>query len=225
MSCNTRLTSCRSCSSQHKTNSPREWQLPLDLNSLTHAERPPKLIQVNDCLCPCFGFQICYEAPQGFWKLLENTSCWKTGCEQYPLLFHVSFCLVMDHVSEDTELISSPRGPRWVTICSIAFHSTGVSQVMKNPTFAVAPVKCRGYLQLDLFISVGHSIQGWKSTFTLNKDDQLRKIEKYWIGSFKTVKKTPRSAAGLIPEGFFLALKYLLGHSLILQMAGRPLPY
>ena len=57
MSCNTCLTLCRSYWSQHKAPSPREWQLLLELNSLTCEEPVPKLIQVNGCLCPCFGFQ------------------------------------------------------------------------------------------------------------------------------------------------------------------------
>lgn len=219
MSCNTCLTLCRSYWSQHKKPSPREWQLLLELNSLTCTELTPKLIQVNGCLCPCFGFQICCEAPQYFWKLLETTNCWKPGHKWYLLLIHVPLCLVMYHISEDTVFIGYPRGPWWVTFCSIAFCNTGVSQVMKNPIFLLPQYSSLSsssaypttnkmcWLFANSFV-----LLPWDTQFRAEKAHflqtriQFRKIKKYWSGSFKTVKKTLRPAAGVTPEGFFFRL-------------------
>lgn len=101
----------------------------------------------------------------------------------------------------------------WWKIPPCYCRNTPLFQVL---VLILQQVKCVGCLQIVLFYFHGtHS--GLKKHISFNgrkQEDQFRKIKNYWSGSFKTVKKAPRPAAGLIPKGFFfffLALKILTG--------------
>lgn len=162
-----------------------------------------------------------------------------------PLLIHVPLlCLVMHHASEDTVVIGSPRGPWWVNICSIAFGKAGVSRVMKNPTLLLPQYSSLSSssaypttskmcgLFADSFVlfpwdtfraEKAHFLQWTETGRSVQKDQELLK----WLiqNSKESSQTSSRAHSKRLFFFFFWLLRYLLGHSLILQTVGRPLLY
>lgn len=205
------------------------------MNSLTCTEHTPKLVQLNGCLCPCFDFQICCEAPQRFWRLLETTNCWKLRHEWYPLLIHVPLlCLVVHYISEDIVSISSPRELAQFHFITLAFLKWWKILLMLLPQYSILSrsvlipqqVTCVGCLQTVLFYFHGTFHSGLKKHISFKQGWSAQKDEeilKWLIQNSK--EKSQTSSRAHSRSLFFLALRYLLEHSLILQMVGRPLLY
>lgn len=170
---------------------------------------------------------ICCEVPKCYWKFLETTNSWKPGYEYYPLLIRVPFPHLMEHhISEDTLFISPTRFhgelplvqlhfttlmfPKWWKILPCYCSNTLLFQVLM-----LIPQPCK-WCGLDCkyfwLISMGHRV-GKAHFLQTRKDQEI--LSKY--NSQARIKAHYRS--------LFLTVKYLLAHSLLLQMVGRPLLY
>lgn len=173
---------------------------------------------------------ICCEVSKCFWKLLKTTNSWKPRYECYPLLVHVPLPHLMVHrIWEDTLFISPPRIHGGLTLVQVHFIT-----LMFLKWWKMSPCYCPNTLLFQVLVLISQQCKlcGLVCKYFCFTSMGHRAEKAHFLQTRMIIPERPRntnqnskdnSQASIRAHStsLFLAVKYLLVHSLLLQMVGR----